>query len=829
MKCRFHVNQQLKWIYTANGPLQANYENKEQKDVQKKLQFVLNEIPPKNVLSQIQQINSSILPFETFKEQLKQILNINTQQSSLTDLRESIKKMQKQINQTCDWMFTILSEIEQQNISIQNCFKLEDEEFLFSNISKDKIRILAQAIENNLAQQWQEWLNKCLKGIQEAINKLKRTSDDFEEIIKVYKEEKDQKLIEVKEVCGIKYGEQNYIINGSIVLAGRYFANNPSGLWHECGKQQPRKNSNFQILYMDYLMKYMKDGVILKILPYYQMSNTIENIEKLKYFEEKGYVKQNKKSGLQLCYWKGECLNSGGIYNKQGNKDGSWKELHDNYQDNSQVIFSKNYSNGIQLGEQQIIFDEEIIGKGTFKEGEKDGYWTEIHEKFCRDLQIIEKGNYKNGRKIKEWQIYLKNKKIGGGEYDENGNKIKMWSELHECYNVDSRVFYCGNYNEGKKVGGWKIKDNDEQLGGGSYLDGFKVGEWTEISGNFLKSGELTISYGVYFKGAYEMGKKKDQWMFKNDNIYEIQGEYINGLKHGDWTELSTNFNESEQIFAKGKYEKGLRIGDWKIFRNSAMIGGGTYNNGKKVDDWIELDENFEQSIILLKGRYNLEGLKSGVWIIYDGLENVNQKEIGRGSYNDQQLKNGNWIEIYDYCNDSRVLFEGEYQNGIRVSQWNILEIETNSDQNRTIGGGEFDNLGRKNGTWIELDKHYFSQCKVRYQGDYRSGRKSGKWKAIYFHYMDQRFQVIGQYDENGMKTGQWTELHHYFSDLNQITLKGSYSEGIKQGTWKICKRDRDVDLGSYDKNGLKHGQFEMSETLKESIMCNFKNGIRQS
>ncbi|CAK63992.1 unnamed protein product (macronuclear) [Paramecium tetraurelia] len=914
MECRFHQNQQLGWINTSNGPLQGTYlcnmcrdfyysfreiEIRTQDQVQE-MQFILNEIPLKIISSQINNINFSILPFQSFLDRLELQRKNNFKTQSLIDLRESIQMKQKQIEEKFSKILTILREFEQQNTDFEKLFQL-DSDSPFSDIYGERLRILAHILENNVIQQWQVWQKDCVNEIQKTIDRLAYGLDDFSKIIKVCKEVKDQRSMEVKEVCGIKYGEQNYIINGSIELVNYFYIKKGRKLfcqqskrsveyiWETITQERFEFSNTIRALSNEVYegWSYFKNVCVFSCsrLPYYQDSKIIENIEQLKYFEEKGYVKQNKKSGLWLYYWKGECLNSGGIYDEQGNKDGCWKEVHDNYQEYQEYQFilaihklyvQKNIKMAVkQANNKQSLMKKQCkirifknSGGGEFQNGEKVGNWKEIHEKFCRDLQIIEKGNYKMGKKFEQWDVSFKNQKIGGGKYNQKGDKIDKWIELHECYNVQdlfyystrySRVFYSGRYNEGKKIGRWIIKDNDETIGGGEYRDGNKQGQWTEISGNFQNSSALQISYGAYFKGSYERGQKQGLWTFQFDKrqqyytkiTREPQGEYIEGLKHGNWTELSTNFNENEQIVAKGEYQRGFRIGDWKIIRNAEMMFKKLQilvveelmtMEGRKVVGLnqmrilISIQKNQKhRSIILLKGGYNSQGLKFGEWSIYDGLVNGNQNIIGGGFYNDKQLKNGIWVEIYDGCKDSRILFKGQYQNGIRVSEWHILETKTNNkmyNQNHILssGGGKFDDLGRKNGSWIELDINYFLNRKVRYEGNYCSGRKSGVWKARYFDYNNQIFEVYslqlfsgnGQYDESGMKTGDWTELHHYFSDLNKITLEGSYSEGMKQGTWKIFNRARGqcAELGKYDKKGLKDGVCEMSETLEGSIKC---------
>ena len=104
---------------------------------------------------------------------------------------------------------------------------------------------------------------------------------------------------------------------------------------------------------------------------------------------------------------------------KNGKKEGSWFNYHDNGQ---------------------------LWGKGNFKNGFQNGYW----EGYWFNGQISFKGNYKNGNKEGFWIKYYKTGQLESeGEYIDN----KIEGYFIE-YRFDGIVLkeYTGTYKNGKKI-----------------------------------------------------------------------------------------------------------------------------------------------------------------------------------------------------------------------------------------------------------------------------------------------------------------------------------------------------------------------------------------
>ncbi|CAK81113.1 unnamed protein product (macronuclear) [Paramecium tetraurelia] len=177
---------------------------------------------------------------------------------------------------------------------------------------------------------------------------------------------------------------------------------------------------------------------------------------------------------------------------------------------------------------QNIISDQFLSGGGTYDEQSdfmKVGEWIQLSDEFQNSLQVLYNGQYKNGNKIGKWDISVSGKQIGGGIYEEKGDGMKIgeWVELSEGFSSLSQVVYQGEYKNSKKIGRWKILyskmfDNQfKEIGGGSFDDDIKIGNWIELIDGFGLNGFVTC------KGDYKKGKKVGNWMaldyFKNENL----------------------------------------------------------------------------------------------------------------------------------------------------------------------------------------------------------------------------------------------------------------------------------------------------------------------
>ncbi|CAD8165308.1 unnamed protein product [Paramecium pentaurelia] len=454
----------------------------------------------------------------------------------------------------------------------------------------------------------------------------------------------------------------------------------------------------------------------------------------------------------------------GGSYNKQGAKNGKWIDLSDYFSEDSQITYNGDYKNGKKVGRWDILFrgsDQfEKIGGGSYNEDEiKSGRWVEESKGFQQESQIIYIGEYTNGKKIGRWNVLYRKqyenefKQIGGGSYDEGGaeTKIGCWMEVIDGFDKYSQFTQQGEYKYGKKVGSWDIwykkpysYDKNEWIGGGSYneSEGIKFGNWVEVFQGFNFYSQIT------YNGEYTNGKKVGRWNVLYRKQYENEFNQIGGgsynnigdeNKFGNWVEVSDGFNFDSQITYSGEYINNKKVGRWDIlFRRSNQfekIGGGSYNEDEiKSGRWVEENEGFKQdSQIIYIGEYK-NGKKIGGWNVLYRKQYENEfKQIGGGSYDEEgaETKIGCWTEQNEnFKLDYQVIHTGEYQNGRKVGKWDFLYRKQQENEFKQIGGGSYDEE-LKQGQWIELSEEFSPSSCIIYRGEYKCGIKVGTWAEI--------------------------------------------------------------------------------------------------
>ncbi|CAD8117519.1 unnamed protein product [Paramecium primaurelia] len=582
-------------------------------------------------------------------------------------------------------------------------------------------------------------------------------------------------------------------------------------------------------------IKYIQDGSILRIDYIKDKSikqEVLTNLEQIQYLFWFGqYGENNKKIDKWIATWKGETLvDVGGYYSDKGLKQGLWKELIKNYWSKAQVYEVGKYKNNLRKGSWKYIYKDQEIGGGKYnQQGQRNGKWIELNDQFSQYSQIAHIGLYQNGKKVEKMRInhfnfcdyIMKELFSGGGLYDEQRSmKIGKWNELSIGYDNFSQVIYRGEYSKGKKVAKWDIlfrKDEQEtyeQLGGGLYDDeeyqnGKKINKWItkqegeEIAGGSYGEGgqikvgkwiELSEGYGIWsqviYQGEYRNGKKFSKWeilqrMKGNEQLEQIGGglyDEVGSNKIGYWTELSDEFKYDSQIVQYGEYQNGKKVNKWitslegdylqpYLINNKYFSGGGSYHQAGtiKVGKWIELKDGFnEWSQAIYYGEYK-DGNKIGIWdILFQKPLKQELEVIGSGSYDKGcQIKNGRWIELSERFRDnSQVTYNGCYNRGKKVGRWDILQEGIN------YGGGEYDEDSLKIGRWIELSESFSSSSQITYDGEYQKGKKVA---------------AGGFYDE--VKIGRWVEECDSFNEYNQVIYIGEYKNCRKVGRWDIFQR----------------------------------------
>jgi len=201
------------------------------------------------------------------------------------------------------------------------------------------------------------------------------------------------------------------------------------------------------------------------------------------------------------------------------------------------------------------------------------------------------------------------------------------------------------------------------------------------------------------FEGEYSNGQRNGKGKeFYNNGILRFEGEYLNGNRHGNGKKYLSN----GKLFFEGEYRFGEKNGKGKIYFDGKIIFEGFLVNGKKFDG-IGYDLEHNKLYELKNGKgYIKEFYADYFKLMYEG-EYLNGMRNGKGKEYD----------FYGY-----IIFAGEYLNGRR---WN--------------GKGYYCNTviyELKNGNGYVKD--YFCTDILRFECEFKNGQKNGhgkdeKWK----------------------------------------------------------------------------------------------------
>ncbi|CAD8072799.1 unnamed protein product [Paramecium sonneborni] len=422
----------------------------------------------------------------------------------------------------------------------------------------------------------------------------------------------------------------------------------------------------------------------------------------------------------------------------------------------------------------------------------KLGLWIELLHHFNKIFYIVQIGEYYKENKCGKWKIFLKDQIIGGGIYNKQGAKQGKWIELHEKFHEYCWVTLVGEYENGKKIGQWDFIYQKKIIAGGIYLqNGLKNGNWRELSTKF-NNFCLLLNEGCYLNG-----KKFQYWNIISYNSYQILGggSYnLQGYKNGKWITFNKNYYvglfSSNCISQVGEYKQGRKHNHWDIINNeNEKIGGGEYDHkGMKFGQWTELHQNFwDFCKVTLNGNY-YNGHKLGNWEVkYKPSQFEEIQIIGGGMYNENYQKNNKWIELDEnFSNQCEVINQGNYQNGFKVGKWTL------KDKNNSIAGGFYNYKAIKQGKWIELSKYYRSYFPLLYTGNYLNGQKSNKWEIVYqkrivqqliltyiIQVEEEHIKTIVQKVDNGLKSKRVLSINPFKLNKEAITMEKNMGFGI--------------------------------------------------
>ncbi|CAD8117608.1 unnamed protein product [Paramecium primaurelia] len=368
-----------------------------------------------------------------------------------------------------------------------------------------------------------------------------------------------------------------------------------------------------------------------------------------------------------------------------------------------------------------------------------------------------------------------------------------------------------GEYGQNqRKLGKWVATWSGEALQnvGGYYKDGLKEALWKEPIKNYQSNAQ------VFESGGYFHNQKYGRWNFIQNNETIGGGSYNQqAQKNGKWTELQEGFSDDLQVTWKGEYKIGIKVGIWDILYENSKIGGGSFGDGQgiKQGNWVEIWKGFYYfSQVTENGEYK-NGKKFGRWDIwYKDIENNTITKIGGGSYDEGGNKSANWVEILDgFCEDSQVIYHGEYQNGKKIGKWDIWYKKEYGDLENT----------RIKVVGLNQRMVFVKILKQFRMGNIKMEKKFGRWDIWYKDIESNKITKMqkydikrskqqsmclksgdASYDELGQETklGNWAKVSEGFNNDSQITKKGEYKIAQNFDIWMI--REKKVKEIDYEK-----------------------------
>ncbi|CAD8155987.1 unnamed protein product [Paramecium octaurelia] len=513
-----------------------------------------------------------------------------------------------------------------------------------------------------------------------------------------------------------------------------------------------------------------------------KQTELLQDLTKEFFIIQEGEYLDGKRVGQWLIVLEEKTIVGGGFYDTDGLKTGKWVEIQQKMNE-IPINFEGEYIRGKRVGNWNLKQNQNSIGGGTFNEyGEKTGRFIELY-KFTHQ-NFIWKGEYNNGRKCGNWQILFRGNAIGGGTYDENGLKDGKWIDMQEDFSEFNQIINVTEYKNGQIIRQLETQLWGKMIAGGFYdLDNHKTGKWIELGERYNG-----VSH-VKNIGNYINGKKSGRWEIQYDNSIKGGGTYDEkNEKNGEWDELHSNF-QSNKAIQTGNYQNGTKVGKWELKLNGQIIGGGQFDeNGLKHSKWMDLHQTSSEYNQI----FNVEQYQYGQQMgIYQRIHKRNV--IENGQLNQNGLKHGKWMEQHEFYNEyQQIIFNGDYNNGSKTGKWEAVFKKQN------IGGGVYDDNGLKDGFWIDLCQNFTDVRQVTFAGMYNHGKRIGKWDFIF------KDNIIGggQYLEFDTKQGYWIELDSFFQDDRQYLGLGNYEDGKKIGKWIKMKDQATLAQREYDLNG---------------------------
>lgn len=302
---------------------------------------------------------------------------------------------------------------------------------------------------------------------------------------------------------------------------------------------------------------------------------------------------------------------------KNGNKQGTWKEFYPDGKVKKEEVYKDNVLNGLykmfnEKGNLTLVLnynngklDEEMTQK------EMEEMDVEIRNEYDDQNRLIASGAFKNNIPVGIHRTYNQEgnvttakiyddsgRVISEGIIDEEGNREGVWKE----YYPNGKIRAIGNYLNNQRSSKWTFYyQNGKIEQTGEYLRGRINGIWTWFYEDGTVSREesyfngkedgIMVEYSqegkIITKGDYVEGEKEGKWYYRVGDHIEV-GTYITGLRDGVWRYF---YNDSTLKF-EGDYLQGNSDGKHKLYYENGVIKEERYYiMGIREKNWKKYDE----------------------------------------------------------------------------------------------------------------------------------------------------------------------------------------------------------------------------------------------
>ena len=304
-------------------------------------------------------------------------------------------------------------------------------------------------------------------------------------------------------------------------------------------------------------------------------------------------INRTDKNGLKQGEWK-EFYPNGSIKSEKTFKNDLMHGYYKEYDNRGKLVLTMLYENGAIVKSNvedspdiEIVTRHDQNGKLTYSGPYRNKVPVGVHRDYGSDGKVTNAYIYNdNGLLLSE------------GIVDEAGKYNGKWKDLY----ADGKVQAEGQYTDSRRTGQWKfynISGKVEQTG--SYNNGRPDGLWNWYyeDGTLLKEEEyfqgqrdgLSTEYSptgeIIAQGQYSDGEKNGEWKYKSGDISET-GKYITGLRDGVWKSYYGNGN----LKFKGNYVQGNPDGSQTFYYENGKIKEEQYYEmGIRQKTWKKFDE----------------------------------------------------------------------------------------------------------------------------------------------------------------------------------------------------------------------------------------------